>query len=70
MFKNGTKVTLKTNLVRKQYYGILPYFEDLEYWQGKVMTIQKSYIKEDCNMYLVDENNYTWAEEMLKWLIL
>ena len=65
-YNKGTKVTLKTTLVRKRYYGILPYFEDLTVWQGREMTIQKSYIKEDCNMYLVDENNYTWAEEMLK----
>ena len=65
MFKKGYKVTLKTTLVRKQYYGILPYFEDLEYWQGKEMTIQKSYIKEEHRMYLVDENNRTWSEEML-----
>ena len=65
MYRKGDRVTLKTNLVRKKYYGILPYFEDLEVWQGRVMTIQKSYIKEDYNMYLVNENNRTWAEGML-----
>lgn len=64
-FKKGTKVTLKTTLVRKQYYGLLPYFEDLEVWQGKEMTIQKSYIKNDYVHYIVKENNHIWAEEML-----
>ena len=65
MFKKGTKVTLKTNLVQKYHYGILPYFEDLEQWQGKEMTIQKGYIKDEHVVYMVDENNYIWAEEML-----
>ena len=65
MYRKGDRVVLRTTLVRKKYYGILPYFEDLEYWQGKEMTIQKSYIKEEHRIYLVNENNRTWAEEML-----
>ena len=65
MFKNGTKVTLKPTLVQKKRYGPLPYFDDLEYWQGKEMTIQKSYIKNGIILYIVNENNYVWTEEML-----
>ena len=65
MFRKGTKVTLKTTLVRKKYYGPLPYFEDLEVWQGEKMTIQRGYTKLGSVLYIVEENNYIWAEDML-----
>jgi hypothetical protein len=65
LFRKGDKVILKTNLVKKQYYGVLPYFSDLEQHQGDIMTIYKSYVKDGFRIYIVSENNYTWAEEML-----
>ena len=65
LFRKGDKVILKTDLVLKEYYGGGYYYDDLQFWQGKEMTIQKKYTKNGDTYYLVNENNYTWAEGLL-----
>ena len=65
MFRIGDKVELRDDLIPKKYYGLLPYFLDLEYWQYKEMTIEKSYMKNGYRHYIMEENYYIWSEEML-----
>jgi hypothetical protein len=67
-FQKGDKVLLKKDLEDKKTYDGAYYFEDLTQWQNNIMTIQKGYVKEGYNHYLVDENNYTWGEFLLVYI--
>jgi hypothetical protein len=67
-FQKGDKVLLKKDLEDKKTYFGAYYYDEVAAWQGIEMTIQKGYVKEGYNHYIVDENNYSWGEFFLVYI--